>query len=169
MTWFKPQHFIGARPLRRRLAYPRNVAPPPFQVLSGIKPWGGLWTSTWRPEGGTEWTEWCQAEHFGTPYAKAWLLWPSKSARVAVIDRLEDLGGLIQAFPGPTWGGRSGIDFEAAALELDGIHLTSEGQWATRLTQPNLYGWDCESTLWLRWVFDRTERAPDLQRPRPEA
>lgn len=30
------------------------------------------------------------------------------------------------------------------------MHLTSEGQWRTRMSSPSLYGWDCESTLFFR-------------------
>ena len=49
-------------------------------------------------------------------------------------------------------------DWSLVAERYDGVHLTDEGQWATRLSHPlNLYGWDCESTLWLRWVFDSVE------------
>ena len=43
---------------------------------------------------------------------------------------------------------RGGVyDFEAMAKDYDVIKLTDEGQWKTRLTNPSLYGWDCECIL----------------------
>lgn len=52
------------------------------------------------------------------------------------------------------------LKFSEMAKQFDGMHLTDNGQWATRLPpfdSPNLYGWDCESTLWFRWAFDKVE------------
>ncbi len=49
--------------------------------------------------------------------------------------------------------GQPVLDFEKLARDFDGIWLTAEGQWDTRMTSPNLYGWDVECVLFFRWVF----------------
>ena len=41
----------------------------------------------------------------------------------------------------------------------DGVHLTAKGQCDTRMSNPNLHGWDVECTLWLRNdVFKSVEK-----------
>lgn len=122
------------------------------------KPKGGLWTSTYCSEIGSAWVQWCLGEDFGVPGGgwRSWLLEPDPAARVLEIDSHADLHrvsasyGLPIEYPGPL----SALDFERLAVDYDAIHLTEAGQWATRLTHPlSLYGWDCESVLWLRWAF----------------
>lgn len=126
------------------------------------KPSGGFWTSTYIPNGryASEWVEWVIGrEHMDwfsndTPSI---LLDVNDNARIFTINRLGDLGRIISMFPKEkqfldTYREML-IDYEKASKDYDGIHLTSDGQWATRLTHPNLYGWDCESTLWFRNVF----------------
>lgn len=129
-------------------------------VNSGwVKPHGGLWTSSYLgPKRISGWVEWCRVEVPELAKGTLWLLEPDKSARIAVIDTYSDLdqllskyalvGGLLDDL------GIRYLDYEAMALDFDGLHLTDRGQWATRLSFPfNLYGWDCESTLWFRWAF----------------
>jgi hypothetical protein len=84
--------------------------------------------------------------------------------RVVEIDSQEDLHALNDEFgvPDPVslechqkrrshpvkrW-----PNWERLARHFDAVHLTEKGQWDTRLppSGDNLYGWDCESTLWLR-------------------
>jgi hypothetical protein len=51
------------------------------------------------------------------------------------------------------------LDFEAISNDYDGIHLTTNGESATRLTSGiSLYGWDVECTLWFRWCFESVEK-----------
>jgi hypothetical protein len=47
------------------------------------------------------------------------------------------------------------FDFEKLAQDYDAMHLTKRGQIETRFSYDvNLWGgWDCESTVWFRWVF----------------
>lgn len=128
-----------------------------------VKPSGGLWTSTYDERHGSGWVQWCLDEEYSLPKAGLWqctLLHPSPTARVYEIDTLADLKRLLRTFGENTLGAglRFGYpDFEAVAREFDAIHLTDAGQWATRYSEPSLYGWDCESTLWLRWVFASVE------------
>ena len=127
----------------------------------------GLWTSTFNPDIGSRWIEWCEFERFRVP--EIWegtLLYPAKSARIYIIDSLKDLNNLLNIHKhhicekdSPSFRpARLFIDFESARQKYDGIHLTEKGQDETRYSTPNdLYGWDCESTVWLNWCFEKTE------------
>jgi hypothetical protein len=126
------------------------------------KPFGsGLWTSPFKRC--YSWLTfliqdgWCPGD---VPLERCdyWLIDPEPTARVYVIDDLLDLRRLLDAHghaPLRKFGmTRQWIDFTSASLEYDAIHLTENGQWATRLTEPNLYGWDVECVLWLNWALD---------------
>jgi hypothetical protein len=45
----------------------------------------------------------------------------------------------------------------------DGMRLTERGTTKTSLTLPNLYGWDCECTLWFTWPFGSCTELAVLQ------
>jgi hypothetical protein len=77
-----------------------------------------------------------------------------ESARIATIGSECDLAELIERYP-RTLRGRRGIDFARLGEHCDGLHLTQEGYLRTRSrrSKASLIGWDCESTLWFRWVF----------------
>lgn len=126
------------------------------------KPIGGLWTSTWDAKKRTSsWVEWCKDEDELTFIADThwFLLTPKADSRIYTIDTLADLEWLVDRYPLDLRG--TGLemmrdrylDYVRIAQEYDAIHLTEEGQWRTRLTFPNLYGWDVESTVWFRWCF----------------
>lgn len=108
---------------------------------------GILWAS---PEGSQYgWAEWCQAEEFGDlDTARRWVLNLDERARVFRVRTLDDLIQLVAAYPGPNhgrYGSTTDIDWLRLSDDYDAVHLTDEGQWATRMTTPDLYGWDCES------------------------
>jgi hypothetical protein len=124
----------------------------------GVKPKGGLWTSTFVPEQGSAWTEWCNAEDFNVPQAgwASWLLYPTGTAQILRIDTYEDLKLIVESeygLPVPyrqDLGARA-MNFAKLATRFDAIYLTEEGQWATRLSHPHsLYGWDVSSVCWLQ-------------------
>lgn len=128
------------------------------------KPTGGLWTSTWL--GAAElsgWAEWCRIEDFGAVECDAWLLTPDADAEVYTVDTYSDLAYLHHCYGNSRRIGDSDLfecylDWPLVAERFAGVHLTDEGQWRTRLTMPyDLYGWDCESTLWFRWAFSEVE------------
>lgn len=132
-----------------------------------VKPKGGLWTSTWLGEPKVSgWAEWCRSESFSIGDSRVWLLTPKADARIANVDGMADLKALLLRYPlhlGKAYDHFfQPLDFERMAQDYDGMHLTDEGQWATRLTQPSLYGWDCESTCWFQWAFDRVEQGPTI-------
>lgn len=128
-----------------------------------VKPFDGLWTSTYT-EGTSAWVEWCRAEEFGNPDKQTWfILEPDASARIYEIDTLDDLLFLLAHYPHPDREqaiyGRfmAYLDFERISRDYDAIHLTDAGQWTTRFSEPSLNGWDCECTLWFRWCFTQVE------------
>lgn len=106
------------------------------------KPIGGLWTSPVDSEFG--WIDWCESEDYAhTNFDEYFDL--VFEGRLLVINGEYDLRHF-------TWCGASkwlkGIDFIKLLPDYDAIHLTAQGQWSTRLSEPyDLYGWDCESVL----------------------
>ena len=89
---------------------------------------------------------------------KAVIVKVKKDARILTIDSLEDLIKLCDDYPGKVIDFLKTyrfIDWEKVSKNYDGVYLTEKGQMATRWSQPSLYGWDCESTLWFRDVFEK--------------
>jgi len=152
------QLFVGmAEPI------PSNLRPVKNSYPGWCKPRdGGLWTSTFIQGNYSGWVEWCLSEQFGNP-EKGWILTPLASAKVYTIDGVSDLEDLLILYPlikADLYPYRY-LDFESISLNYDAIHLTEEGQVKTRFSSPiNLYGWDCESTLWFRWAFKKNVEGP---------
>lgn len=67
----------------------------------------------------------------------------SREFKKLKIDYSKQLLGLVE------------LNFEMIAVDWDIIWLTKQGMRETHLTMPfNLYGWDCESSVWLRDKFE---------------
>lgn len=134
----------------------------PIKNDSFVKPKGGAWTSTYTPNKKylSDWLRWYDSE---MPYTKTpclYILYPKSTAKVYTINSYMDLEKLHNdGFSGNSsrvLSLREHLDFEKIAKVYDAIHLTENGQWRTRLSTPySLYGWDCESTLWFRNVFEK--------------
>jgi hypothetical protein len=119
------------------------------------KPRGGLWTSTYEPEYGSAWVRWCVAYRYTDPFESHWtVMLAPEAARVETIDSSAMLAELIERYP-RTLRGRRGLDFELLSRDYDCLHLTPRGYLQTRSSRsgPSLRGWDCESTVWFRWIF----------------
>jgi hypothetical protein len=140
----------------------QGVKKPRYQsfkpIVNCTHPWkkplsGGLWTSPPHPTNESHWVDWCVSEKFGGPPFTLWDLETIDNPNLAVVDTVADLNDLHKRFGvGDRY--TTGLDFEAMAREYDGMHLTEEGQWRTRHSQPHdLYGWDCETVLWFRWAI----------------
>jgi hypothetical protein len=131
---------------------------------------GGLWTSTYvGRKYGSSWVQWMLEEGWGYEEgekAPAWLLCANMDARIYHIDTYKDLDILMQEYGKPIYKGSDlqVLDFIKLSKDFDAIHLTARGQEATRLSMPyNLYGWDCESTFWLKWKFDLVEWLGEIE------
>lgn len=139
------------------------------------KPIGGLWTSTWdQDEYSSRWVDWCLDAEYGDPLNKRWfIVKPRQGLKLLIIDSLADLIKLIEKYPcknNPLQHCKPVLDFEILAKEYDAIHLTESGQIQTHLPSSlidmkmvDLYGWDCESTLWFRWCFDEVKEIEPLK------
>lgn len=133
-----------------------------------IKPrGGGFWASPVDAEWG--WKEWCEAEQFNVERL-AQSIRLTFRGNVITIDRVEDLDLL-------EWYGHPGAVFSQEGIRfanmkrngIDAIHLTTEGQEATRWSEPRkLYGWDCESVLILNPdTLTEVQYCPDFTKPQP--
>ena len=133
----------------------------PIRSHSWIKPYGGLWTSTLmkNSEFNSSWEETAHKQGmFDLSDLDVYSIEFDPSSKVYVIDDLQDLKNLLAMGHKSSCFGFSYLDFEKLMRDYDAIHLTDEGQWETRLTQPNLYGWDCECTLWLNPKIRKFEK-----------
>lgn len=130
-----------------------------------IKPGGGLWTSpvtAWendRPVA-SAWTDFASDEDWFNPSFSLTVVQPNPGARVALIDGVDDLRRLVEAFPARVPAGRLGVEparpdwLALLGGGFDAVYLTAAGEAATRLSTPlNLYGWDCATVLWLRPTY----------------
>ena len=120
-----------------------------------VKPHGGLWTSTYTPDEKycSDWIVWCvREEMYEWVSDSCYILYPNPDAKILTIDSKEDLKRVIDQYH-IVKNGKKYLDYERISKDFDAIHLTERGQWDTRLLEPNLYGWDCESTLWFRNKF----------------
>jgi len=152
--------------LPQQIWVPRNVNGEPsadklIPVTNyGMKPCGGIWTSTYLDEGVCGWVQWCLD---GSPdwveRKPGWLLEP-RVADIYVIDSYSNLFELARLYGKEFTHYVHSLDFEAMRRDgIEAIHLTEAGQYSTcqRLDGWNLYGWDCESTIWFNWCFERVE------------
>ena len=134
----------------------------PVKNTKFIKPVGGLWTSTYTPEEEYQsaWIEWCiREEPEWIKDVNFFLLVPKEDAQIYVIDCYEDLEQLYSKFGISSEVGLTVMDWEEIAKHYDGVMLTEAGQVHTRFSHPlSLYGWDCESTVWFRDVFEGVKK-----------
>lgn len=108
-----------------------------------IKPKGGLWTSPLNSEYG--WKDWNESEmHCECSDDNCFILELNDYCRILVIDSFDDLDDCV-SIQYPHY--NTAMDFELLQTKYDAIWLTYRGQIDTRYSQPNLYGWDCETVL----------------------
>ena len=130
------------------------------------KPYGGFWTSTFTPDAeyDSDWIRWCSSEGFHAG-RETFRLAVESDLRIVEVDTLSDLRNVLERYendaePYVNIPHEQALDFEALAEDFDGMRLTAEGQVKTRMpgmSQPNLYGWDSECTLWFSWSFEDVE------------
>jgi hypothetical protein len=113
-----------------------------------------------------------------------WKMTANAAARVYEIAGPEDWHALCLQYPvevggkaalhlEKTWPGEDRLtpDWQAFAKDWDGVHLSLGGlltaaQVVNRTPEgwSVQWGWECELTVWLRWVFEATERLPEHER-----
>jgi hypothetical protein len=126
------------------------------------KPTGGLWTSSACDKYLSDWVKWC-IDNCQIDWAtgmNAYKLIPKSTAKIFTIDSKEDADLLANKYgvTGQYTGSFLNVDWVRISKDYDAVHLTYEGQIETRMIQKNsLYGWDCESTVWFRDVFEKIE------------
>ncbi len=142
------------------------------------KPRRVLWTSTSAGSFPSMWIPYLRwGEDGREPPYHPWRLQVQSSARIYEIHGPQSWHALClmyptastPAYPLPASKVLIEPDWQAVARDWDGIHLSTGGLLTTErvvLGKPNaqthLFGWQVESTAWLRWVFDRVERLPDV-------
>jgi len=150
------------------------------------KPKAAMWTSTFVPRTISPWLDWPENINRREPY-KTWRLAVSDTARVAEVHSPEDWWELAHAYPASAPGfkytlmplashpgvhtqDRSNVnarldpDWQALAEDWDGVHVSMAGVMTAEDVAferhglvTELRGWELESTVWLRWVFDSVE------------
>ncbi len=148
------QLFIGDKPDPQRFIPATNCD---RRAYVG-KPKGGLWTSSLNDDGASDWVRWCEAEDFGGVDVKArWTLAPLDAGRVIVVNGHGDLHRLFESYgTGLQTHYSAVLDFDAMIRDsYVGMHLTERGNSEVHLSYPlHLNAWDCESTVFFKWVFD---------------
>ncbi|USX49966.1 hypothetical protein [Lentzea sp. HUAS12] len=116
----------------------------------GQKPQGALWTSSRLPDGSTGWSLF---DHDREPVE---VVFDPEEVRVHHLDDVGDYTRLVARYP-RTAAGTAHVDWEAAAAELDAVHLTARGLLRieglvvdTPAGPACLTGWNAECTAWLR-------------------
>lgn len=140
------------------------------------KPVGGLWTSSRVGSLVSGWVSYLQDGLAGYPPPyHPWELRVDASARIYEINDAVSWRWLSTTYPREL-DGRLAPDWIGVSRDWDGVHLSTMGLLLTYgVTWPDvaaLRGWDCESTLWLRWSSSRVVALPvvaEEQLFRPEA
>ncbi|MFJ2780305.1 hypothetical protein [Kitasatospora sp. NPDC087315] len=151
----------------------RRIGPEPELRMARPLAGTGLWTSPVTAGAGeaierTAWSDWWD-EQGGDPstYTEHLLIAPDADARILLVDGMDDLLALVQAYPNPATEDSDPDDhrfanWAALAADWDAVYLTTAG--AAALGQapeddtpeddaPHLHGWGCTSVFWLRPAY----------------
>jgi hypothetical protein len=169
-----PQLWVGPRrPAEVKVRWDR---PPDLSSKPRFRPWTSTYIS---PKFGSAWVQFClrTGTDGGRDPKKLWKSWlltvdESSPPSVYVVNSADDLVRLVQAYPvneatrpdlrldGREADAARYPDWNAVGRVYDAVHLTKRGQRATATRvagKPDLVGWDCESTVWFKWVFSSIE------------
>jgi hypothetical protein len=146
---------------------PRLFKPVENSISCLDKPSGGLWTSTYDENIGSDWLNFCVNGYWDYLYsyetsevkrsAVITLIKVKKGAKFILIDSYDDLDAMMKEYGNVESACRPmfaaittlpSIDFVAMSKTFGGIYLTSRGQSETRFSLPyTLRGWDVESVI----------------------
>ena len=110
------------------------------------KPYEALWTSTLIDTNSSQWELWYQINEFNVDkYKIKYKIIPKDNLKIFEINNQEDLNFLPKQFD--CFLDKYVINFNKVSKLFDGIHCIN-------YTLPQLYGWDCESTIWFNtnWI-----------------
>jgi hypothetical protein len=135
------------------------------------KPVGGLWTSPFIDlDHGSDWVQWSLENKFSygsSGVFPAHLLHIERGTKYYKISSYDDLERLFNNYgyePLKELKNVKALNFERIRKHYDAIYLTGSGQEQTRLSFPyNLYGWDCESVLFLNWKVKRIDTLGEIR------
>jgi hypothetical protein len=148
-----PQARYTDDPVVREIA----IADPPPGPPMGEKPTWALWTGSFLPDGTCAW-ERCEYPRPGSGERLRYSLSFDESEVTAyTIDSLSDFRELVSTYFDPQDEGRVRVRWAAVAKDFDAVHLTARGlataqdvEVRTPAGIGKLWGWDTESTAWLR-------------------
>lgn len=143
------------------------------------KPRRTLWTSTSVTARTSSWLQYLpisgEVGRWDPPYPR-WRVAVVPSARVYEIHGPQAWHRLCLAYPAPSCMAYPTCrpdaliepDWQAVSQDWDGVHLSMGGllttervRWGMPGHETHLFGWEVESTAWLRWVFVSVERLLD--------
>lgn len=108
---------------------------------------GGLWSSP--VDSKHSWYDWCMVQDWGLEDLNTSFEFTFKG-RLLVIESRKDLA-VFRTEPWYPGDPIHKLFFEPLLEKYDAIHLTEEGEYATKEMSlygaPSLYGWDCETVL----------------------
>jgi len=96
---------------------------------------------------------------------------PVSGARIYTIDSKFALSKLVEEYEIISTFGATDIisillDWERIALNFDAVHITEDGyhanRWSEKFGEYDLYSFDCECTLWFRWMFEGVEECSNI-------
>lgn len=157
-----------------------------------MKPVGGLWTSTWDTAFEDGWPQWCIGEEFNLDHlSEAWLLEPVECNVIELFgfDQCHDFmvryAKELYQLPKTElrhWDSdpynayaRAYEHFDTPSMacpvwtevvkDADCVRLLTPYAMDVRLGPYLCFnGWDCESTIWLRWRFSGAAKHVDLSK-----
>jgi hypothetical protein len=138
-----------------------NFMSPTEAATFTVTPWrGGLYTSTASSTGVSTWRYYLDAYRGSMLFPLPWQTWKLPAAgRVREIVGAGDWVSFVGRYP-RVHEGLVYPDWEAAARDFDGLHMSLQGVVAVQgftfqlgpyVTAPGY--WDAETTYWLRWAF----------------
>lgn len=134
-----PQVFMGSQP-----------QPDQIQLLQNhgavYKPTGGIWTSNYQPDYGSEWSAFVHKEEMSVNPHKQhlWLIIPKHDLKILVVDSPEKLKSLPHLAPHIEGDNVCPLDYEAIALKYDALVIKPQLLRGCM----EVASFDVESTIW---------------------
>jgi len=160
-----PQVFLGSLPTPEQLRPARNYGP-------AYKPNGGLWTSAYHPQQGSEWLRFVRSEGLRSEaelqQMQVWRVQPKPDVKVLVVDSPEVLQSLPHLPPRFPEDDVHPLDYEAISQEYDAMLVKREAI----ADAAEVYSFDIESTIWFGtrgWPFESVEPLPMPQAAFPSS